>query len=94
LSCLVDYTGASALNEYAAPGTDLHNMYVGLRPMRTMQYHNKAACLTVARVQGWQAPALNALRFEVLYRADDSGETAKLSHEAVRQPDGSWLFTR
>lgn len=94
LACVIDTTGANALNAYAAPGTDLHNRYVGLHPMRLTKYHDKSTCMSVSRVQGWKAPANNALQFEVVYKADDSGEISKLSHEAVRQPDGVWLFTQ
>lgn len=94
VACLAEHTGASALNEYAAPGANLHNRYVGLRPMRAAQYHNKAACMSVARVHGWSAPANNALRFEVIYKSDESGETSKLTHEAIKQPDGVWLFSQ
>lgn len=94
LACLNDHAGASALNVHAAPDTDLHNRYVGLRPMRLAKYHDKSSCMSVARVHGWKSPANNALQFEVLYKSDDSGETSKLSHEAVRQSDGVWLFTQ
>lgn len=95
LACLADVlSGAGALNEFAAPGTTLSSYYVSLRPMRETPYHNKATCLTVIRVQGWRAPANNALQFEVVYKAEDSGEAAKTAHELVRQPDGAWLFTR
>ena len=91
-SCLSSYEGASAMNEFAAPGAYLAGW--GSAPMHSARYHNKASCMTVARVQGWTAPANNALRFEVLYKAEDSGETWKLNHEVVRQPDGAWLFTQ
>lgn len=94
LACLTNHTGASALNDYATPGANLHNRYVGLHPMRTMKYHNKSACLSVARIHGWSGPANNALRFEVIYKSDESGETNKLTHEAIKQPDGVWLFSR
>jgi hypothetical protein len=94
LACMVDHTGASALKAHAAPGVDLHNRYVGLRPMRLARYHDKSSCMSVSRVHGWKAPANNALQFEVVYKADDSGEISKLSHEVVRQPDGAWLFTQ
>lgn len=94
LACLTDHTGASALNQYAVPGANLHNRYVGLHPMRLMKYHNKTACLSVSRIHGWSGPANNALRFEVIYKSDESGETKKLTHEAIKQPDGVWLFSR
>ena len=75
-------------NIYAAPGK---NLYV-MSPVNQTPYHNKAQCLSVARFQAWKAPANNALKFEVVYVADDSGESAKMQHEIVKQPDGSWLF--
>lgn len=92
ISCLADASGTSALNEYAAPGAHLQVLYVGLRPMKSAQYHNKAACMSVARIHGWSAPANNALRFEAVYKSDESGEASKLTHEAIKQPDGVWLF--
>ncbi|MEY4561042.1 MAG: hypothetical protein RLZZ618_319 [Pseudomonadota bacterium] len=94
VSCLAEPTGASALNEFAAPGHDLGAYYIPNRPMRAAVYHNRASCMTVVRVHGWVAPAANALRFEAVYKAEDSGETIKLSHDAIRQPDGVWLFVR
>jgi len=91
LSCLANSTGARALNEYAAPGTNFASRGY---PMVNTHYHDRSACMTVLRVQGWNAPANNALRFEVVYKADDSGETVKETHEAIKQPDGVWLFTQ
>lgn len=94
-ACLVEYTGASALGVHGAPGANLGENYKGMRyPMRQTPYHDKGQCLSVKRVHGWKAPANNTLQFEVLYTAADSGETATMKHELVRQPDGSWLFTR
>ena len=61
--------------------------------MTKMPYHNKGTGVSVSRIHGWNAPALNALRFEVVYLAEDSGESAKTSHQVVKQPDGAWLFT-
>ena len=91
---MVDYTGASAVNVFAAPAAvGVVGTLNGIRPMTRTPYHNKASCLTVTRVQGWMAPARNALRFEVVYTADDSGEAVKSRHEWVRQPDGTWLTT-
>ena len=90
VSCLVNGTGRSALTEYAAPNKSGF-IYLSY-PMETMQYHDKAFCTTVLRITGWQAPANNALSYEVTFKADDSGETKSLRHEIVRQSDGSWLF--
>lgn len=75
---------------FTAPGRE----FASPLPMAYTPYHNKAACLSVARIHGWKMQALNALSFEVVYLADDSGETVKADHEVVKQPDGAWLFSR
>jgi hypothetical protein len=75
---------------FAVPGRDLFI----LSPLNNTPYHNKSACLTVKKIQGWTAPALNALQFEVVYTAEDSGESAKKQHQTIKQPDGTWLFSQ
>lgn len=94
LACVNDYSAARALNEFAAPGMQLVNQQMLTAPAMNAAYHDKSACLSVIRVHGWSMPANNALRFEAVYKADDSGQTVKVEHEAVRQPDGAWLFTK
>lgn len=94
LACLSDRRSAGALNAFAAAGVNLGLAYLVRHPMASAPYHHKSACMSVNRVHGWKMPAANAVQFEVIYKADDSGEVAKLRHEAVRQPDGTWLFTR
>ena len=92
-SCLAGYNG-SALNAFAAPGKSYpNNNYIG-GPMPTMYKHSKAACATVLRIHGWSMPSKNSLRFEVVYTAEDSGESGKTEHEMQRQAGGEWLFTR
>lgn len=92
-SCLAGYN-ASALNVYAAPGkTYPNNNYTG-GPLPTMYKHTKGNCATVVRIQGWEMPAKNALRFEVVYLSDSSGESGKTRHELQRQSGGEWLFSR
>ena len=90
-SCIVDSNGGGSLNIYAAPGIGFDNTFP---PMVFTRYHNKAVCLTVTRIHGWTAPALNVLTFEVVYLAEDSGESTKTRHKIVKQPDGDWLFGR
>ncbi len=91
LSCIVGGGGGESLNLYAAPGKSFHGLAA---PMVFTRYHDKGTCLTVARIHGWSAPALNALNFEVVYLAEDSGESIKTNHQMVKQPDGIWLFTK
>ncbi|WP_167086080.1 hypothetical protein [Massilia frigida] len=92
-SCLGGYD-ASALNVYAAPGkTYPNNNYIG-GPLPTMRRHTKGECATVVRIHGWDMPAKNALRFEVVYVSDSSGESGKSRHEVQRQAGGEWLFSK
>jgi len=92
-SCITNYNG-SMLNRYAAPGKRYaSNNYIGA-PAPQMRYHNKTSCASVLRIQDWKMPARNALRFEVSYISDTSGEVIKGNHEVVKQPSGEWLFTR
>lgn len=91
-ACIIETRAISALNIYAAPSIDFTFMFGPLTTM--MRYHDKAQCLTVAKIHGWKSPALNALQFEALFLAEDSAETVKTYHELVKQPDGEWLFTQ
>jgi hypothetical protein len=95
VSCLANDTGRSALSEFAAPNKSSF-IYLSY-PMNVgggTKYHDKAFCMTVLRVSGWQAPANNVLSYEIIFKADDSGETKSWNHEIVRQSDGSWLFSQ
>jgi hypothetical protein len=92
VACVTDFKALGAMGAFAAPDANLKNY--ALFPMNGMKYHDKAQCLTVKRVHGWKAPANNALQFETVYVADDSGESGTTVHEVIRQPDGAWLFTR
>jgi hypothetical protein len=95
MACLVTDKGVSALNEVAAPNIDLAGYFALRYPMNAsngMQYHDKNTCLSVIRIAGWEAPNLHTLRYEVTFKADDSGETRVIKHEVIRQTDGSWLF--
>lgn len=91
LSCLNDYSARSITYIHVVPGKHLSTETPML--FGRMQYHDKQQCMSVARVSGWKSPALNALQFDVLFLAEDSGETTTTHHEIVKQPDGLWLFT-
>lgn len=92
-ACLTGYNG-TFLNPYLVPGKSESSFgYLGA-PMPRMKYHDKSSCVTVLRFDGWAMPARNALRFEVVYQAEDSGESVKSWHELVKQPSNEWLFSR
>ena len=87
LACLKSYSN-TLFPRYFVPGD---NGGV-LAPMGNLKYHNNTLCLTVERFQAWQARALNALTFQVLYIAEDSGESVTRDYTVIKQPDGLWLF--
>ncbi len=91
LSCMQNANNAAWMNATMVPGAGMG--YYFSAPLPRARYHNQSACMTVTRVQGWSSPALNALSFEVVYVADDSGESSKTRHEMIKQPDGTWLFS-
>lgn len=91
-ACMPASGGSSGLNAYAAPGANL--AWAGAAPMPAMRYHDKSSCVSVLRLHGWKMPAKNALHFEVVYQAEDSGESAMRQHELIKQPSNEWLFSR
>lgn len=92
MGCIGERSAAASLDEFAAPGQTFRYSH-GTFPLFKTKYHDRNQCMTVIRVHGWKMPADNAVQFEVVFKADESSETAKTRHEVVRQPDGSWLFT-
>lgn len=84
----------SYLGQYIAPRGpfDGYQSQLRINPISRMQYHPKSQCLSVVRFQGWSMPATNALKFQVLYISDSSGETQTDGFEMVKQPSGEWLF--
>jgi hypothetical protein len=92
-ACIPRYDG-SVLNRYAAPGKvyPTHN-YIN-SPMPQMRAHPTSSCVSVWRIQGWTMPTQNALRFEVTYGSEISGQSIKVGHEVMKQANGEWLFSR
>lgn len=90
-SCYPGYDVGRQLGRYAAPDA-MAELF--LSPMGGLTYHPKAQCLTVQRVDGWQARAKNAFGFRGVYVSEASGESKSLHYEFVKQPDGAWLLRR
>lgn len=81
----------SPYTKYGAPGSGNH---LDASPMYLLKYHNKTYCLDVVRIHGWKMLANNALEFEVILHAEDSGEGGRVRAIIVKQPSGEWLFTQ
>lgn len=88
-SCITDYSGKSQLQTYLGPHGDLNAVNP---PFLGMHYHDKGICLDLARFQGWTPLSLNAVQFQVVYTAADSGESAVRTHVMQQEPDGTWLM--
>lgn len=88
-SCINDYAGKSQMQTYLGPHGDLNAVAL---PYGVLHYHDKGSCLDVTRIQGWTALSLNAVQFQVVYTAADSGESAARTHVMQKEPDGTWLM--
>ncbi len=84
---------ASALNAWAAPGKSFPANNYTNSPVHAMPSHDKNSCASVARIDAFNLRG-NALRFEVLYVSENSGQSTRTRHELRRQPSGQWLFAR
>ena len=88
-SCISDYAGKSQLQAYLGPHGDLNAINP---PYAALHYHDKGSCLDVIRIQGWTALSLNAVQFQVVYTAADSGESVARTDTMQKEPDGTWLM--
>ncbi len=89
LACLKDFD-TTTFSRYVAPNSNQYHYAHG--PASSTQYHNKSICLTVEKFRDWSALALNAFKFEVVFLAEDSGESVNRKYKLIKQPDGEWLF--
>ena len=88
-SCITDYSGKSQLQTYLGPHGDINAVSA---PALGLHYQDKGSCLDVTRFQGWTPLSLNAVQFQVVYTAADSGESVVRTHTMQQEPDGTWLM--
>ena len=91
LSCYSGYYSERYLSQYTAPEHSAFGSFI--TPLSRAKYHPQSQCISIKKMQGWSMPAKNALRFEVIYVSESSGESIKNTYEMVKQPDGEWLAT-
>jgi len=74
-------------------GTVMFNGWSGaMSPAKRMQHHDMVGCLTVTRIQNWRRIAANEFAFDILFTADDSGESYLWQNKVHKEPDGTWLI--
>lgn len=91
--CMKSGDNMRMLNFHAVTGRnfgDIGNSYSYPNRIDEMRYHDRNKCVAARTMDQWSMPALNALRFRVVYFAEDSGETVNFQYEFKRVEDGSW----
>lgn len=91
--CLKNNSGLRRMNFDAMPGSDMSKFGVDYSPkdglpIKYMQYHDYNTCVRAQTLDQFSMPALNALRFRVIYFADDSGETSSFTYLFMNTNDG------
>jgi|GEM_PF-7112813 len=90
--CVKTLDGMLQLNFWAVPGVNFRGSFNSVYPNSTwyMKYHDRNKCVSVRAIDNWAMPALNALKFRVVYFAEDSGETVNFAYLLKKIDDGSW----
>jgi len=74
-------------------GTAMFNGWAGANsPGKRIRSHDMVGCLSVTRIQNWKRVAANEFRFDILFTADDSGESYLWNTVVHKEPDGTWLI--
>ncbi len=92
LMCVQDDMATRGLVEkfVGSRGTVMFNGWSGaMSPAKRMRHHDMVGCLTVTRIQNWRRIAANEFAFDILFTADDSGESYLWQNTVHKEPDGT-----
>lgn len=95
LMCVQDDTATVGLIQkyVGSRGTTMFNGWSGAAsPAKRMPHHDMVGCLTVTRIQNWHRIAVNEFGFDIVFTADDSGESYLWHNIVHKEPDGTWLI--
>ncbi|WP_334181206.1 hypothetical protein [Novosphingobium sp.] len=74
-------------------GTAMFNGWAGANsPGKRIRSHDMVGCLSVTRIQNWKRVAANEFKFDILFTAEDSGESYLWNTVVHKEPDGTWLI--
>lgn len=94
--CIKHQDGMLLLNQEAIPGLSLSVQGWGnyLYPNNRffLKYHDTSKCVDVRAIDSVTLAASNALKFRVVYFAQDSGETVPFHFLMKRMDNGQWLI--
>jgi hypothetical protein len=95
LMCVQDDTATRGLIEkfVGSHGTAMFNGWSGsMSPGKRIQHHDMVGCLTLTRIQNWKRVAANEFSFDIVFTAEDSGESYLWKNVVHKEPDGTWLI--
>jgi len=95
LMCVQDDRATQGLVQkfVGSRGTTMFNGWAGANsPAKRIRSHDMGGCLSVTRIQNWKRTAANQFSFDILFTADDSGESYLWNTIVHKEPDGSWLI--
>jgi hypothetical protein len=95
LMCVQDDTATVGLIQkyVGSRGTAMFSGWSGAAsPAKRMPHHDMVGCLTVTRIQNWHRIAANEFGFDIVFTADDSGESYLWKNIVHKEPDGTWLI--
>lgn len=95
LMCVQDDRATQGLVQkfVGSRGTNMFNGWAGANsPGKRIRNHDMAGCLTPTRIQNWKRVAANEFSFDILFTADDSGESYLWQTVVHKEPDGTWLI--
>jgi hypothetical protein len=88
MACYPGWNPDRYLTQYFAPGGAVDMA----PPIKGMRYAPAGQCLDIVRMDNWQMPALNALKFRVVYSSPASGESATENITFQREGASTWLL--
>lgn len=95
LMCVQDDTATRGLIQkfVGSRGTTMFNGWSGsMSPGKRIQHHDMVGCLTVTRIQNWKRVVANEFTFDIVFTAEDSGESYLWKNVVHKEPDGTWLI--
>jgi len=95
LMCVQDDSATRGLIQkfVGSRGTTMFNGWSGsMSPGKRIQHHDMVGCLTVTRIQNWKRVAANEFTFDIVFTAEDSGESYLWKNVVHKEPDGTWLI--
>lgn len=95
LMCVQDDSATVGLVQtyVGSRGTTMFNGWSGaFSPGKRMPHHDMVGCLDVTRIQNWRRIAANEFGFDIVFTAEDSGESYLWKTLVHKEPDGTWLI--